>query len=742
MKINKYFNRYIIIIFLLVIFILIIFYFKKYNIESFRGNPFLSGGHHHHHHHSPNHISHVGRSHVGRSHVGESNDNEKCGGTSQKITINYPKHTKSHHANSSGHSTPNVSRHSTPNESVILAQNTNNNSIKDHYIIKNRFDAKSIILKDCQDNYSINAKIDPSKCYENAWVTNAAYLDSICGHDSYPLYKATVNNKVYYGCQENAPNSYQLRWKPINNQTEVDHVEVTKLQSTNLNKECIKVASRGKKENHVENHVEEENNCNNILSKASIMLKLETDTIDSGTSHINVTTVGSVNFTRIDNKNCIQFNNSLSNYLKFKFNNINKFTICFWIYIMDNQSYTAVSLNSGTFIHQDPVFQADFYNGASINNYVALPNQWTAITKSNYNYVGKWVHVAYTCNQENFKTELFINGNLNSTGSGTGKLPVHVNSFIIGRSGDNYRAFHGYIRYFCVFNFILKPCQVKDIHDCTMISGSAIVSNKNIPAPAPAPAPVHKARTHKSPISIRIKATPIKISKPNDCSYNEEKSKPTFTNECSKDELLSKANIILKLENNTTNTGNSNITVTTVGSVDFANINNKKCVHFKNSFNDYLKFKYCNTEQFTMCYLIYVIDRGGYTALSISSGNFNNIDDPVFQADFYNGTQILNFVALPNRWTMTKNDYNYVGKWTHVAYTCDQKTFKIQLFINGNLVNSASGRSKLKTHVNTYIMGRSGDTGRAFNGYIRHFYKFNFVLSPCQVKNIYEISNS
>ena len=367
-----------------------------------------------------------------------------------------------------------------------------NNYIKDNYIIKNSFDARSIILKDCKDNYSIDANIDPSNCSQNSWVTNAGYLNGICGDESKPLYKATVNNKVYYGCQDNAVNSYQLRWKPINNQIQVDQLEVKKLQSADLNKACIKVASRGKREIYIE---EEDTGDNNILSKASIILKLETDTVDSGTSHVNVTTVGFISFTRIDNKNCTQFNNSLSNYLKFKFNNIDKFTICFWVYITDDKPYTAVSLGSGTFRHHDPVFQDEFSNGYTISNYIALPNQWSAVTTSKYNYVGKWVHIAYTCNQEDFKAELFINGNLNSTGLGTGKLPSHVNSFVIGRSGDNYRALNGYIRYFCVFNFILKPCQVKDVCDFTEASNltcnpSSTVPSIQAPIPAPIQAPI------------------------------------------------------------------------------------------------------------------------------------------------------------------------------------------------------------------------------------------------------------
>ena len=226
---------------------------------------------------------------------------------------------------------------------------------------------------------------------------------------------------------------------------------------------------------------------------------------------------------------------------------------------------------------------------------------------------------------------------------------------------------------------------------------------------------------------------------PNDCNYNQIKSRPNFKYECSKNEILSKANIILKLETNTDNTGNSNISVITVGSISFTKIDDKRCIYFKNSLNDYLKFKYCNTESFTLCYWIYVIDNGSYTALSISSGNFNDINDPVFQADFYDGN-ISNFVALPTRWKSNKKIYNYVKKWIHVAYTCNQKTFKIELFINGTLVSTANGTDKLKTHVNTYIMGRSGDTGRAFYGFIRNFCKFDFVLSPCQIKNIYEIT--
>jgi hypothetical protein len=206
-------------------------------------------------------------------------------------------------------------------------------------------------------------------------------------------------------------------------------------------------------------------------------------------------------------------------------------------------------------------------------------------------------------------------------------------------------------------------------------------------------------------------------------------------------DILSKANILLKLEDNTSDSGLSNTHVITIGSVKFTHIDNKKCVLFNNSMNDYLKFKYTNTDKFTLAYWIYVIDAGGYTALSISSGNFANIDDPVFQADFYNGNFIANYVALPVRWTAATNyTNNYVGKWMHLTYTCDQSTFKTQLFMNGNLVSNATGWNRLPTHPNTYIMGRSGDWGRAFKGYIRYFCQYNSVLSPEDIKNLYDVT--
>ena len=446
------------------------------------------------------------------------------------------------------------------------------------------------------------------------------------------------------------------------------------------------------------------NECNKdeLVSKANIILRLENDTNNTGNSNITVTTIGFVGFTQIENRNCVYFKNSMNNYLKFKYCNTEKFTICYWVYVIDNKDYTALSISSGNFNTPDPVFQTDFYIGSQICNFVALPNRWT-VTKNDYNYVGKWVHVAYTCDQTTFKIQLFVNGILASTANGSNALNTHVNTYIMGRSGDSLRSFNGYITQFYKFNFVLSPCQVKNIYEITN--------------------------------------TPIKTLTPNDCNYNEIKSRPIFTNECNKDGLVSKANIILRLENDTNNTGNSNITVRTIGSVGFTQIENRNCVYFKNSITNYLKFKYCNTEKFTICYWVYVIDNINYTALSICSGNFK-MNDPVFQTDFYIGSQIRNSVALPNRWTMIKYDYNYVGRWTHVAYTCDQTTFKIQLFVNGIFVDSSNGTNALKTHVNTYIMGKSGDNGRAFNGYITQFYKFNFVLSPCQIKNIYEITDT
>jgi hypothetical protein len=96
------------------------------------------------------------------------------------------------------------------------------------------------------------------------------------------------------------------------------------------------------------------------------------------------------------------------------------------------------------------------------------------------------------------------------------------------------------------------------------------------------------------------------------------------------------------------------------------------------------------------------------------------------------------FIENNNTWQWKDTYINYLNKWTHVTYTCSQVSpYLVQMYINGNLVKYQNGRGSFVNIPNIFIIGRSGDQGRAYNGYIRHFFAFNSILNSSDIKNIY-----
>lgn len=193
-------------------------------------------------------------------------------------------------------------------------------------------------------------------------------------------------------------------------------------------------------------------------------LKLDTVSTDTGSSAQTINTSGSVTYTTIGGKQCAYFSNSFSNYLYFNFANPTQLTFCYWIYCIDSGYYTAVSISSvGGW---DPSLQCDI-NNTTVYGFIAVPNQWTVPISYANNNAGNWTHLAYTVNQSTYACQLYVNGVLRASGTGTGALGRNKNHFIIGRSGDNGRAFYGYIRQFCVYNSVLTASQIQSVYNAT-----------------------------------------------------------------------------------------------------------------------------------------------------------------------------------------------------------------------------------------------------------------------------------
>jgi len=193
----------------------------------------------------------------------------------------------------------------------------------------------------------------------------------------------------------------------------------------------------------------------------------------------------------------------------------------------------------------------------------------------------------------------------------------------------------------------------------------------------------------------------------------------------------------LPLSNSFDYTGKSNGSAKIYGSVSFTSKDNKSAAFFNNRLSNFITVPFINPSSFTFCYWVYVNDRNYYTAVSLCGLNFGNINNPCIQCDFGEPTVVF-VAALPGRWTgVTNNSQPFVNKWTHVAYIVNQDNYSMQLYVNGKSAGSSTGRNRLGNNKSVFVIGRSGDNGRAFNGFISDFYYFDKVLSSSEINKIY-----
>jgi hypothetical protein len=189
-------------------------------------------------------------------------------------------------------------------------------------------------------------------------------------------------------------------------------------------------------------------------------LPLATNSTDVGGTPQTVTTNGTVTYTTIASKQCAYFSNSLSNYLSVTYVPQTQITLCFWLYVIDSGQYTAVSINNNAL---NPTLQFSPVGGNFFYAHTAMPNQWTNIPQGSYPGPGQWVHFAITVNYATYFEEVYVNGTSVSTVTGTGPPTIPQTNIWLGRSGDDGRAYYGYIRQFCTFPSILTQAQIQSV---------------------------------------------------------------------------------------------------------------------------------------------------------------------------------------------------------------------------------------------------------------------------------------
>lgn len=197
--------------------------------------------------------------------------------------------------------------------------------------------------------------------------------------------------------------------------------------------------------------------------------------------------------------------------------------------------------------------------------------------------------------------------------------------------------------------------------------------------------------------------------------------------------------IYLQLFTNTNDTGSAASLVTTFGPVSFTTIAGKQCVYINNSVNTYLSLNYIPSTRFTIACWVYLIDTGDYTSSAIANVELTN---SVLQFDFrYGEFQIP--TALPNNqfsagsWTLFPGISGATaGTWHFVAASINQANYQANYYLNGQFRASGTGTGPLPLRAKI-IIGRSGDSIRPFNGYIRKYYFFNTILSESLINDLY-----
>jgi hypothetical protein len=199
--------------------------------------------------------------------------------------------------------------------------------------------------------------------------------------------------------------------------------------------------------------------------------------------------------------------------------------------------------------------------------------------------------------------------------------------------------------------------------------------------------------------------------------------------------LSSYASTYLPLETNAIDIGTSPKTVTTNGTVSYTTILGKACISFNNSISNYLSFPMINSYGMTIAFWFNYNTTGTYfTMASFTTAAYS----PSIQFDLTPTTNFM-YAALPTQWTMSPSANNSgVNTWNFITITINQSTYVQNVYMNGSFASTATGSGAFSLSPNLFLIGKSGDNGRGYQGYIHRFMFFNTVLSAAQVNTLYK----
>ena len=208
-----------------------------------------------------------------------------------------------------------------------------------------------------------------------------------------------------------------------------------------------------------------------IIANADAFLPLQSNTIDYAKTEQIVGSNGTLSFSNVLGKNCIFINGSTTNFISLSIPNPQAFTFAFWFNYTNTNYFTLASYTTPA---GAIAMQFDLVSSGSNTVYTALPSQWTIAPGSTNLGSNTWNFIAVTVNQNTYVENLYMNGVLASTATGTGVFPNSPSLMVLGKSGDGTvfpsggtRSYQGFLQNFMYFNTILTGAQINAIYNET-----------------------------------------------------------------------------------------------------------------------------------------------------------------------------------------------------------------------------------------------------------------------------------
>ena len=176
--------------------------------------------------------------------------------------------------------------------------------------------------------------------------------------------------------------------------------------------------------------------------------------------------------------------------------------------------------------------------------------------------------------------------------------------------------------------------------------------------------------------------------------------------------------------------------VQTSGPVQYTTVNGRKCAYFSNRGDTYLRVPNTTTTKFTISFWFLIKSGQYYTMVSRSNDGW----DPRLQVDLQLPGTLLLALGLPNPWTVLRSTTRLEqNNWYNMTLTIDG--VNAQLFINGVFEGKAQGSSPMEDRP-YWVLGRSGDNGRAADVCLAHFAVWDKVISSQEIEKYYNATKS